>query len=185
MPVSPQWLNSIPYFDQSPRSSGPHLYSDLKKWQRKMIARSPSHYPPLYISVSHRLSFFCVLTNLLPTSSSCSAVFQHSPCVRPPLPIQKTTVSHVFFSFFSFFLFFLQFHVHCAPFRYLRSKCSPPMCPICWDPCGSLFLHPLTAASLLQHEVEMTQIGSPNSPHSHLLMITGMSILLTFLFFFY
>ena len=86
------------------------------------------------------------------------------------------------FLFFLFF-FFLQFRVHRAPFRCLRSKCSPPTHPTCRDPCGSLFLHPLTTASLLQHEVETTQIGSPNSPHSRLLMITGTSILLTFLFF--
>ena len=66
----------------------------------------------------------------------------------------------------------------------LNVRPSLPTCPTCRDPCGSLFLHPLATASLLQHEVETTQIESPNSPHSRLLTITGMSILLTFLFFF-
>jgi hypothetical protein len=60
----------------------------------------------------------------------------------------------------------------------------------CQDPCGSLFLHPLAAASLLQYEVKMTQIGWPDPPHiialsrmSCLLMLTGTSVLLSFFFF--
>ena len=128
----------------SPFHSGPRPYSDLKKRQRKTMAMSLSHPPPQCVSVLHRLSFFCVVTNSFPfvvLQCYLSAFTSH----RAPLPI-KTMVGRVFFSLF----FFLRFRVLCAPFECPRPQMRPshattPGCPeaeatvlTCFDECRCL-----------------------------------------------
>ena len=106
---------SIPYSEQSPCSSGPHTYLDLKKQQRKTMVTSLSHPPPQYVSVLHQLSFFCVLTN--PGTSSHFVILQCclSAFTSHQAPSFHSNNGKLCFLHFLFFLFFfLQFCMHRA-----------------------------------------------------------------------
>ena len=111
----------------SPFHSGPRPYSDLKKRQRKMMAMSPSHPPPQCVSVLHRLSFFCVVTNSFPFVV-LQCYLSAFTLRRAPLPI-KTMVGCVFFSLFSLSFFFCGSVCFVHPSNARVPKCGPHMPP--------------------------------------------------------
>ena len=129
----------------SPFHSGPCPYSDLKKRQRKTMATSLSHPPPQCVSVSHQLSFFCVLTNSFP--------FVVLQCYLSAFTLHQAPSSHSNNGKSHFLHFFFFFFCSSMCFMHPPNACVPNA--------ALTFLHTLAVASL-QHEVETMQIGSPD-----------------------